>query len=144
MAGKISNKGINRYVVAMREKKYIEKKYDFFQCKIVNHQTLKCVGKIQPTKYSITYKIVIKYTPPTKPQVNIINPIIEYNDDIHMYYDTNSLCLYYLKDMRWTVNYYIYNTIIPWTAEWLVFYELYQISGKWEHPYVPHKKIKNG
>jgi hypothetical protein len=32
----------------------------------------------------------------------------------------------------------IHETIIPWTAEWLVFYELWKISGKWMGPAALH------
>jgi len=32
----------------------------------------------------------------------------------------------------------IHEKIIPWIAEWLVFYELYRICGKWLGPEAPH------
>lgn len=139
--GRVPKRGINKHLIAMREKKLIEKYYDCFECS-VNHKKLKCLGIIKPTDYSDNYQLKIEYRPPITPNVNIISPKIEYNDDIHMYYDTNSLCLYYPGDMRWHAERHIYDTIIPWTAEWLVFYELYQITGRWKHPHVPHKRIK--
>lgn len=77
----------------------------------------------------IAYQIV--------PKVWVISPKIERNPDIHMYRD-ESLCLYYPKDFKWTDKLNLHETIVPWTAEWLVFYEQYLKSGRWEGPEAPH------
>lgn len=129
----------NPIVIVNVEKKLIEKHYDFLDCKI-NKGILYCYGYYKPTEESITYSYRIKYAPLSKPKVTVTNPIISHNDDIHMYDDT-SLCLYYPKDMTWDcTSHHLYETIIPWTHEWFVFYELYQFTGKWLHPEVLHKK----
>lgn len=131
----------NPIVIVNVEKKLVEKHYDFLDCKI-NNSILYCYGKYKPTEESITYYYKIKYAPLSKPKVKVTSPLIAYNDDIHMYRDT-SLCLYYPKDMTWDCSsHHLYNTIIPWTHEWFVFYELYQLTGKWLHPEVRHKKGK--
>ncbi len=31
------------------------------------------------------------------------------------------------------------DTIIPWTAEWLVFYELWKDTGTWQGAEAPHE-----
>ena len=49
-------------------------------------------------------------------------------------------CLYHKTDLAWDTSYNLYDTIIPWTHEWIVFYELYLITGEWLHPFVPHKR----
>ena len=121
------------------EKSLIKKYYDFIECKI-ERSILYCDGKYQPTEESITYSYRIKYAPLGKPKVTVIDPVIKYNDDIHMYPKDNSLCLYYEKDLVWNTSHHLYDTIIPWTHEWFVFYELYQLKGEWYHPYVPHKE----
>jgi hypothetical protein len=41
-----------------------------------------------------------------------------------------TLCLYDPKEMFWTPEYSIAATIIPWTSEWLLFFEYWQISGE--------------
>jgi hypothetical protein len=129
----------NTIVIVNVEKKLIEKHYDFLDCKI-KKGILYCYGNYQPTEESITYSYRIKYTPLSKPKVTVTSPKISYNDEIHMYDDT-SLCLYYPKDMTWDCSsHHLYDTIIPWTHEWFVFYELYQFTGKWLHPEVRHKK----
>lgn len=32
----------------------------------------------------------------------------------------------------------LHDKIIPWTAEWLVYYELFKLDGKWLGPEAPH------
>ena len=141
MENKIPQKGVNRFASAMLEKKLIEKHYECMRCTVSRDGLLKAKGCITPTDISETYEFIIEYLPYHKPVVNIERPRIEYSNDIHIYSD-GSLCLYYLGDMRWDKALHIHNTIIPWTAEWILFYELYKITGKWEHPYVPHGKLK--
>lgn len=41
------------------------------------------------------------------------------------------LCLFYPKNKEWTSSMSISDTIIPWTIEWLYYYELWRITGKW-------------
>lgn len=126
------------YQIAFREMALINKYYDCFKCNII-HDTLTCTGWIQPSELSIKYKIKIIYHPDSIPKVYIKEPNIEYNDYIHMYPDKR-LCLYYPKEMPWNKTMHLTHTIIPWTTEWIIFYELYQIGGVWLHPSVQHKK----
>lgn len=45
-----------------------------------------------------------------------------------------SLCLWDPKEMSWTPEESIAATIIPWTSEWLLFFEYWQITGKFRGP----------
>ena len=126
------------YSIAFREKSLISKHYDCFTNISISNDTLTCTGWLQPSELSIKYKIKIIYHPDSTPKVYVKEPNIEYNDEIHMYSDKR-LCLYYPKEMPWNNTMHLTHTIIPWTAEWLIFYELYQIHGVWLHPSVPHK-----
>ncbi len=130
---------INPVAVVRIEKSLIERNYNFLHCKI-SGSVLYCYGNCQPTDESINYQYRIKYAPPSKPRVHVKSPIISYNDDIHMYPKDNSLCLYHKSDLVWDTTYHLFDTIIPWTHEWFVFYELYKLTGKWLHPFVSHKK----
>jgi hypothetical protein len=40
--------------------------------------------------------------------------------------------------MRWEADSKIAETIIPWTAAWLHFYELYLETGVWRGPQARH------
>ncbi|MPM27564.1 hypothetical protein SDC9_74076 [bioreactor metagenome] len=130
---------INPIAIALREEKLVKNHYSFIECKI-QKGGLYCYGKYQPTDDSKIYHYRIRYMPTSRPFVTVTDPIIEYNDDIHMFPKDNSLCLYHSSDLVWNSSCHLHNTIIPWTHEWFVFYELYLFTGKWLHPFVPHKK----
>lgn len=152
MAGKVFHK--NRLKKALhkipirvfleKERKLIEENYDFLNCEVFNNKLI-CYGSFQPTSDSIEYKFLISYSGKSAPNVHVIEPKIEFNHDIHIYPQDGSLCLYHSKkdNLYWNyVEHHLFDTIIPWTLEWFIYYELYMISGKWEHPYVEHRKSK--
>jgi hypothetical protein len=128
-----------------KEIKLIKDNFDFIECNKKGEKLI-CNGKHKPTSNSQEYFFKIEYDVFNPPKVFIEKPKIEYNDNIHMFPSDNSLCLYHKTDLikeKWSFkNYNLFDTIIPWTIEWLVFYELYSITGKWEHPFVPHNLNK--
>jgi hypothetical protein len=131
--------------ILIREKKLISTHFDFLECKI-NKGILTVKGICKPTTQSPVYKYTLTYNAVNPPKVLVINPIIKYNDEIHMYPSDNSLCLYHSKtdDLLWNPRKHnIFDTIIPWTQEWFTYYELYNITGAWEHPYIDHRLNKN-
>lgn len=134
---KLKQKLVSRGIL-IREKSYLESKYNFLECSITSNKLI-VRGSFKPTDFSVTYSYRVEYDGLNSPKVFVEEPNIEYSDNIHMYPQDNSLCLYYPKDMKWDVkNHNLFDTIIPWTNEWFVFYEKYLISGKWEHPFVQH------
>jgi hypothetical protein len=40
------------------------------------------------------------------------------------------LCLHRAED--WNPKHLIANTIVPWAAEWFLFYEIWLITGEWD------------
>ncbi|WP_439362062.1 hypothetical protein [Bradyrhizobium sp. DASA03007] len=57
----------------------------------------------------------------------------------HIYWNDRNpawpaLCLWDPKEMLWTPEMSIATTIIPWTSEWLLFFEYWQISGEFLGP----------
>lgn len=131
-------------MILIREKKLIESHYDFLKCTI-HKNNLICTGNVKPTNYSHEYSIKIQYNGLNSPKVYVLEPQIEYHDDIHMFPKEKNLCLYHAETDNFVWDYKkhnVYDTIIPWALEWFVFYELYLITGKWEHPFKPHRHIK--
>lgn len=120
-----------------RQKKAIELSYSCFDCRIVNHSILRCTGSIKPDDDSPDYKIQIEYCPKSSPTVRILSPKIKMSSKTHVYRD-GSLCLFYPPDEKWKDTDLISQKIIPWVAEWLLYYELFLITGKWEGPEAPH------
>jgi hypothetical protein len=141
---KSSGQNLSLRVILIREKKLIESNYDFLKCTIKQNKLI-CKGIVKPTEYSKEYNIRIDYDGINSPKVYVIEPEIEYSDDIHIYPKEGNLCLYHQEtdDFYWDYRKHnIFDTIIPWALEWFVYYELYHITGKWEHPYKPHRTVK--
>jgi hypothetical protein len=128
----------NEYPILLRQKKHIEKHFHYLKCAI-SRNTLKCTGVLQPHCNCDSYSIRIIYEVGSKPKIYILNPKIDYNDDIHLYND-NSLCLYHSTDLVWDDDkVLIANTVIPWISEWILFYEIWKITGKWLGAEIKHK-----
>jgi hypothetical protein len=136
----IPPKGENPMQRIRLEKHLLEKAYNFLEVKI-SDGALSVKGTCQPSEFSVKYEYKVKFTPGSNPKVYPMIPKIAYNDEIHMYAQDNTLCLYYPHDYSFTDRSHLFNTIIPWTHEWYLYYELYLLKGKWLHPYVDHRKI---
>ena len=127
------------YYFLAHEKKELEKHYDFVTCRIVGtncNRKLEVFGYYKQTgKY---YKYKIEYDGYSDPIVSILSPnLVE--EPPHVYAPNNNLCLYYPKDQPWlSGKCSLYEHIIPWVHEWILFYEIWLLSGKWEHPEVLH------
>lgn len=118
------------------QKALIEKHFPCFKCKH-SHRLLECEGYITPSEDCATYRVAISYEQDGVPKVRIKDPQIIPSADIHMY-GTGALCLYQPAEDPWKSSDNIHEKIIPWTAEWLVFYELYLMCGKWFGPEAAH------
>jgi hypothetical protein len=98
-------------------------------------RTASWTGILQPSPTSSKYRVQITYQGRGRPVVHVLEPQI-CEDAPHTYPD-GSLCLYY-HDGSWTKAKMLGETIIPWTAEWLYFYEYWLATGKWLGPEAPH------
>jgi len=107
---------------------------------VVKSQTLRRLvweNDIIPTPNSTTYRIRIDYTINQKPNVYVIDPSVlarpEGKDKLKHVYDTEKqqLCLYYAPFGEWDSTMFLAHKIVPWAAEWLLFYELWLITGEW-------------
>ena len=98
-------------------------------------------GELQPTELSPIYGVQIRYAYPKSPSVWVLTPTLE-SDAPHRYSD-GSLCLYYPGDRSWTPGLPIAQTLVPWTALWLAFYEIWLRTGTWYGLEAPHKQAKS-
>ena len=127
-------------IILIREKKLIESHYEFLKCDIKQNK-LVCIGNVKPTKYSKEYSMKLVYNGLDAPRVYVVKPQIKYHHDIHIYPKEGNLCLYHPETDNFNWDYRkdnVYDTIIPWALEWFVYYELFLITGKWQHPFIPH------
>lgn len=94
-------------------------------------------GKLQPTELSMTYDIRIEYMVGKDPDVYVINPkplTLAPNATKlpHIYnQEKQHLCLYHRRMNEWNEHKMIAKTIIPWTSEWLLHYEIWVSTGIW-------------
>jgi hypothetical protein len=97
-------------------------------------------GVLKPTEASLSYSARVEYRLPLSPRVTIITPELHAKAP-HRYSD-GVLCLYRPTHRSWHSGVYIADSIIPWTAEWLFFYEVWLETGKWYGPEAKHKGAK--
>ena len=128
-----SAEGYRRFVF---QKMLMQKYFPAFTCS-QGKRCLTCIGKITPAEGCETYTVKIEYPQGGTPKVRILHPEIVMNSDTHVYKD-GSLCLYYPPESPWKTTDNLHEKILPWVAEWLVFYELYLINGVWHGKSAPH------
>lgn len=94
------------------------------------------IGKLHPRETSPTYEVAIKYHIGGVPEVRVLSPQL-HPCAPHLYED-GTLCLYWPEEWRWGRNAMIAETILPWTALWLYYYELWLDIGEWLGPSSAH------
>ena len=99
-------------------------------------------GILQPSITSPQYLVEIRYKLQGTPKVWVLSPPLVPGVE-HLYKDKN-LCLYWPEEWRWRPDQLIAKTIIPWTASWLGFYELWLDTGKWLGPSSHDNPLVNG
>ena len=126
------------YGRAVLEAGMVRRNFPFFKTRVRGSE-LTCRGWMRPTETSEEYRVEIKYSSERSPDVRVLEPDIAVDAELHMY-DEGTLCLYDWREQPWQNCWYLHETVIPWTAEWLVFYELFLLTGKW----LGHSAIHNG
>lgn len=116
--------------------------------------------ELQPTSISQKHKIKITCKDLGK---GVYEPIIYVKKPLplqlaegksrlpHVYdHKKQRICLYEWKKVQWNCSMRISQTIVPWTAEWLYFYEVWVITGKWlggghgdDHPKEDEPQLNN-
>lgn len=138
MARKI-NKKTKPIPIALQ---YIKMKKDFNNWDIrLRNNILRCVGFIQPTPASISYKVMVKYKMSSEPIIKVLEPEIKTcpEEILPHVYEKDILCLYYPVTKEWNKSKYISQFIIPWISEWLYYFEVWKISKKWFGRAIKHK-----
>jgi hypothetical protein len=93
---------------------------------------LDCLMPIQPSPASQTYTLRLRYRHGRRPRVTVVDPQLARHPDTRALphiYPGDELCLYYPG--QWRHDMLLATTILPWTAEWLIHYELWLITGTW-------------
>lgn len=102
--------------------------------------TLTWFGIVRPTAVSKEYTLKLEYKMGKNPRVWLLNADIEAGKakDIPHHYHVDEkekaieLCLFKPGLGEWMKHYAISRTIIPWAIEWLYYYEIWKITGRWK------------
>jgi len=103
------------------------------ETRITRGQSLAWEGVIAPSEISDAYLVSISYSHAKPPKVFVIQPELQERDGKrpeHLWRD-GSLCLYYPRAREWNHGMLLAKTIVPWTSEWLLHYEIWLATGKW-------------
>ena len=108
----------------------------------VSCNELTCLIKLQPTKESITYKVMISYKLDKWPQARLVYPkeIAKVNGEKpHHLYNRDvdgkeKLCVFDSREKEWNDRMFLANSFVPWIITWLSAYEIWQITGVWVYP----------
>jgi hypothetical protein len=110
------------------------------------HNGFSWTNTICPTPLSESYKIKLDYKQGRQPNIYVIDrlKLAVGKSVLPHVYDTSKqhLCLYHRKSKQWHSGMLIAKTIIPWTHEWLLFYEYWLIDGIWHGGGIGHEKKK--
>jgi len=103
----------------------------------IGNNTLTWKSYLQPTVLSMNYLVKVVYTREKHPNVYVLDPkplvlATGENKLIHVYNtEKQHLCIYYKKAQEWDETKFLVDTIIPWTSEWLLHYEIWVATGIW-------------
>lgn len=103
-------------------------------------------GRFQPTPCGSTYLVRIEYRPPSHPKVYLISPeLVRSRDgqDFNHVYKDGQLCLYDTRESEWTHEMGLARSIVPWTIQWLYFYDVWLKTGIWCGDEAPHSSDKD-
>ena len=129
--GKAKRIGPIKYLNLAIQDVHIRKSYPGFTCRIQKGLAV-WRGPLMPRSVSPVYQMEVHYRLKDIPKVWVISPTLLPNSP-HIYGD-KSLCLYWPKEWIWHQDTIISETIIPWAADWLYYYELWLDTGKWLGP----------
>lgn len=90
-------------------------------------------GSLKPTELSRSYRVEVNYLLKHEPVVRVLNDLGTRQGESlpHVWnHAKRILCLHQSKD--WNPRMLLANSIVPWASEWLIFYEIWLVTGEWD------------
>lgn len=91
-------------------------------------------GWIQPGILTERYHFRLYYRMGQLPKIRILQPKLHKREGSYVpiphIYGPNEPCVFF-PEHDWRPWEYIGQTVVPWLAEWLYFYELWHATGEW-------------
>jgi hypothetical protein len=100
------------------------------------------IGRLQPTPVSPIYAVRLRYDG-SYPRVHVLDPKLDsgHQGRLPHVYSGDELCLY--TPGEWKSSMPLATTVIPWIAEWLLYYELWLATDGWSgggHVFAPPER----
>ena len=88
-------------------------------------------GELQPTIFSPVYRIRITHDGKGPPTVRVLSPPLKRDErgQLPHVYRNGTLCLH--QEHEWSQTDSLVSSVVPWTSEWLFFYEIWKATGQW-------------
>jgi hypothetical protein len=105
-----------------------------FTAYLRGHACLVAEGDVTPSPLAETYRVRVEYAADDWPKVWVKSPALvprEPGGRIPHMYGQERLCLFYTRSDEWSGDMYVADTVVPWAAEWLHYYELWHATGDW-------------
>lgn len=127
-----------RCLTAMRQIRDMSAKYPDFIAQRRGNEAI-WVGRFRPSPACATYSVKIEALSGRRPRVTVVEPELQIPRErwaeTHRFSD-GTLCLHLPE--QWEPDQFIADTIVPWTALWLINYEYWLATGEWhgggQHP----------
>lgn len=99
----------------------------------IKHRWLRWVGTLRPTAVSPLYTVQLQYHLLLAPEVHVLDPPLDpgHRERLPHVYSGDRLCLYDPLADEWNNKMRLAETIVPWTAEWLLHYEIWKATDRW-------------
>ncbi|MCB1097255.1 MAG: hypothetical protein KDN22_16905 [Verrucomicrobiae bacterium] len=101
-------------------------------------------GGVKPSPVNGSYLVQIYYQRGRFPETNVLSPKLKRYEDrpLPHVYPGERLCLFYPKATppEWTPAMWLSETVLPWTALWLIYYEHWLVNGVWLGDEIDHTK----
>lgn len=102
---------------------------------VIHDRRLTAEGVCRPCEVTRPYKVRFDYWIGSTPVATILDPVpqprLPGQRVIHTNQQNDKPCLFLPKTREWHGNQLLANTVVPWTLEWLLFYETWFVTGHW-------------
>lgn len=114
--------------------------------------TLVWIGRLRPKAQFYKVSIIWKPSAMPLPYVMVNDPTLQprpggtFAEVPHLIFfkekpEYSGLCLFDPDGGEWSASDLIATTTVPWTAEWVAYYELWHLTGEWLAPSVGYESV---
>lgn len=127
---------------------WMQSRYPELRARVQRQRSIVWEGPWTPDDLGGRYLIRVSYKQGFRPRIAIVEPPLRLapgHDKLpHTYGGQTDICVH--RPEEWHKGLLIADTIMPWISQWLYFYEIWAVTGKWigkgTHPNLPQHSAK--